>query len=409
MTSKGSSSYQSIDINEDIDKEDQLLSGNSYNKFSDENMEEIKDQHSHGFSSTNISSDNSPTSEVPLLCSDIDNLKEQPTRQKSTRLYWADFARIFSMIAIILLHCAGYGCEQSLKKKRILPMFVLLSGTFILDPSKKFSFKKLFGHNILRLATAFSFWSSVNALLNIYLYKKNTPSQFIELFVVGEEYLWFIFMIIGCYLISPFLRLFSDDMVLARYFLGLCVFWGSLVPTLKNIFTSYNLKDAKNELDTWTERWHYHFTLEFVGYFVGGYHLVKHVTIRSIWIRGLLYVLGIADVFLISYLTCGIESKHTNKYSKDFRDTYTLTVAFYTVVLFIFFKHEIGRIQFSEKSIKIISKLSSLTFGVYLSHMIIKKLLGTYVHINQEQFMNLVTYSPVIGCPVLWNIINRNM
>ncbi|ORX81612.1 hypothetical protein BCR32DRAFT_279610 [Anaeromyces robustus] len=38
-----------------------------------------------------------------------------------------------------------------------VPMFVLLSGIFILDPSKRFSFKKLFEHNILRLATAFPF------------------------------------------------------------------------------------------------------------------------------------------------------------------------------------------------------------------------------------------------------------
>jgi len=339
----------------------------------------------------------------------------QIEKKPRTRLYWADCARIFSMFSIILLHSAGNGCEKTLLKRNDknwiivciyncatrfgVPMFTLLSGTFILDPSKKFSFKKLFGHNILRLATAFTFWSTVNALLNIYLYKKNELSDFFKLFFVGEEYLWFIFMIIGCYLISPFLRLFSDDIVLSRYFLGLCVFWSSFIPTLKNIFKLYRLKDAETELDTWTSRWHYHFTLEFVGYFVAGYHIVKHINIKSFKIRLILYALGLFDLIFFTKLTYNIEANNSKRYSKEFRDNYTLTVVFYSIVLFLFFKHEIGRINFSERAIKIISKLSSLTFGMYLSHMIIKFLLSKYCHIKQEEFLG-IKVSAAVGCPI---------
>jgi len=201
-----------------------------------------------------------------------------------------------------------------------------------------------------------------------------------------------------------FLRLFSDDVTLARYFLGLCVFWGSLIPTLKNIFSSYQWKEAQDELNTWTSRWHYHFTLEFVGYFVAGYHIVRHVHIESLKIRWLLYVLGLADIFLIFGMTYRLEMK-TGRYFKDFRDSYTLTVAFYTVVLFIFFKHEIGRINFSERAIRIISKLSALTFGIYLSHMILKGLLSRYVHIKQEEFLGIKLSSP-IGCHIFWIVIS---
>ncbi|KAL6632800.1 hypothetical protein U3516DRAFT_791982 [Neocallimastix sp. 'constans'] len=185
---------------------------------------------------------------------------------------------------------------------------------------------------------------------------------------------------------------------------GLCVFWGSLIPTLKNIFSSYQWKEAQDELNTWTSRWHYHFTLEFVGYFVAGYHIIRHVHIESLKIRWLLYVLGLADIFLIFGMTYRLEMK-TGRYSKDFRDSYTLTVAFYTVVLFIFFKHEIGRINFSERAIRIISKLSALTFGIYLSHMILKGLLSRYVHIKQEEFLGIKLSSP-IGCPIFWIVIS---
>jgi len=358
-----------------------------------------------------------------LLESETPLLPENSSELKGTkRLYWADCARIFSMLAIIFLHCSGYGCEKQLRKKENpqwiivclyncltrfgVPMFVLLSGTFILNPSKEFSFKKLFRHNILRLTTAFIFWSSVNAFLNIYLYKKNTLSEFFRLFFVGEEYLWFIFMIIGCYLIAPILRLFSDNVVISRYFLALCLFWGSFIPTLRNIFSAFKLKEARDELDTWTQRWHYHFTLEFVGYFVAGYHIVKHVTIQSPLIRLFLYLLALGDVAFYSYLTYRLEDQSfSGKYSKEFRDSYTITIVFYTIVLFIFFKQEIGRIKFSKCAIKLISKLSSLTFGVYLSHMIIKKLIIVYGNINPLHFRNYVHYSPALGCPILWVII----
>ncbi|ORX76138.1 hypothetical protein BCR32DRAFT_329505 [Anaeromyces robustus] len=337
-----------------------------------------------------------------------------PPVKKSKRVYWADCARIFSMVAIILLHSSSFDCELRLKLKNDsswiiiccfncltrfgVPMFVLLSGTFILDPSRNFSFKKLFKHNILRLATAFAFWSTVNAVLDIYLQKESPPLlsdeymiQFFKKFFVGEEYLWFIFMIIGCYLIAPILRLFSDNVLLARYFLGLCVFFGSFIPTLNNFFAAYRYTEAKNELTVWTSRWHYHFTLEFVGYFVGGYHIMKYVNIRSYLIRFSLYLLCIIDVLVLTCLTIHVESPADFKgYSHHFRGTDTLTIAIYSVILFIFFQHEIGRI--------------TLTFGMYLSHMVIKNILVNFLHISQYEFLGMALH-PVIGVPLLWIII----
>jgi surface polysaccharide O-acyltransferase-like enzyme len=354
-----------------------------------------------------------------LLSNNVKTEEITAPPKKSKRVYWADCARIFSMLAILFLHSAGYSSETGLKKKKDptwiiicvyncitrfgVPVFVLLSGTFILDPSKKFSFKKLFRHNIFRLATAFIFWSTMNALCHIYVFKDKKPNEFLKLFIVGEEYLWFIYMIIGCYLIAPFLRLFSDDIVLARYFLLLSVIWGSLIPTIKNVLNALNMKGSVEELDVWINRWHYHFTLEFVGYFVAGYHIVKHVNIRSVFIRLLLYLIGIADVVVICYFTIVVEEDRRG-YIKYFRDTYTFTVAVYSVILFIFFKHEIGRINFSPKAIKMISKLSNLTFGVYLSHMIIKRLLTQFLSISVQQFFG-INYSPIIGCPIYFVIV----
>jgi len=408
-------------INIKNDKEDSLLDNHSntdsYEYSSTSKRDSLHDKNDKDTDSYNESINEDGSDLEKALLQPFIKKEQQP--KKSKRIYWADCARIFSMLAIVFLHSAGHACEQHLRAKNNdswvivciyncitrfgVPMFVLLSGTFILDPSKKFSFKKLFCHNIFRLATAFIFWSTINALLHIYLFQDRKPSEFLELFIVGEEYLWFIYMIIGCYIISPFLRLFSDDIVLARYFLGLCVIWGSLLPTINNLFHVFNMKSVQDALNQWIGRWHYHFTLEFVGYFVAGYHLVKHVTIRSVMARIILYIVGLIDVYVICHFTVYAE-KNNKGYSKDFRDTYTFPIALYAVILFIFFKHEIGRIEFSSTAIAIINKLSGLTFGVYLSHMIIKSIFSKYLHIASDKFLG-VPINPIIGCPINFTII----
>jgi len=376
----------------------------------EKNIEVVDDEH---FSESNYTANDSET-----LINVVDYKQAVETQKKNKRVHWADCARIFSMLAIVFLHSASYSVEKDLKAKDKgwktvciyncitrfgVPMFVLLSGMFILDPSKKFSFEKLFKRNIFRLATAFVLWSFVNTVLKIFVYKTNKFKEFLSLFIVGEEYLWFIYMIIGCYMISPFLRLFSDNIFLARYFLGLCLFFGSIIPTVQNILEVNNMDDAEDDFDAWVGRWHFHFTMEFVGYFVAGYHIVKYVNIQSLLIRLGLYFIGIIDVILICYFTIAVEKKGTG-YSKHFRDTYTFPIAVYSVILFIFFKHEIGRINFSERAIKIINKLSGLTFGVYLVHMVLKGIFQYTIHLTPQRFFG-TKYSATIGCPVFFVII----
>jgi len=290
-----------------------------------------------------------------------------------------------------------------------VPMFVLLSGTFFLDPSKPFSFKKLYRHNILRLFTAFYFWSGVNAFLNIYnnknisFFTKEGNKKFLEYFLVGEEYLWFILMIVGCYIVVPFLRLFSDNVVLARYFIGLFIIWSSLIPTFKNILRARGYNDALRNFNVWTNRWHYYFTIEFVGYFVTGYHLLKYVNIKSQITRCIIYLICIVDVIFYISLTLSVEDKEKG-YSEHFRNNFSFFVLLYSIILFLFFKYEIGKINFSHKTSKIITKLSSLTFGIYLCHLIVRNMLDK-ININQHAFLG-IEIGPAVGIPILFTIVS---
>jgi len=343
-----------------------------------------------------------------------------PKQEKKTRLYWADCARIYSMFAIVFLHCSNFFLEKtyissdnpnwkivciynSLTRFSV-PLFVLLSGTFFLDPSKPFSFKKLLKHNILRLLTAFFFWALVCSIYHVSTRENESifSTFFLKNVLMGEEYLWFILMIIGCYIISPFLRYFSDDVLMARYFICLWFIWASFLPTLEGILGLFDINC--NGFNVWLNRWHFYFSKGFVGYFVAGYHLVKHVNIDKFAYRCILYILCIIDVII--YIKLTIYHIKTKKfYSESFRGNFSMFVVFYAFVTFIFFKYEIGRIKFSYKMTKIISKLSSLTFGIYLTHLLIRNMLQRYLNINQEKFIN-ISYSPIIGCPLLFAIVS---
>ncbi|ORX43218.1 hypothetical protein BCR36DRAFT_144856 [Piromyces finnis] len=402
-------------LNTASNKKEKTFHDNDSYTYNNDSEEEMR----ININDNNYVMDDDSIDEIKSLINNNNENNKNELSKRNKRLYWADCARIISTVAIIFLHCASYTEEKNLRKinnkswiivciyncicRFGVPLFVLLSGTFILDPSKNFTFKKLFRQNIFRLATAFIFWSFINAILKIFVFKDKTLHDFWGLLIMGEEYLWFILMIIGCYMISPFLRLFSDNIVLSRYFLGLCFFWASFIPALNNIFTILKMDEYKNILNTWVGRWHFNFTLEFVGYFVAGYHIVKYVNIKSKIIRFALYLFGIINIIFICISTIYVEFNKKG-YSKDFRDNCTITIVIYSIILFIFFKHEVGQIKFTVTATKIINKLSGLTFGVYLLHMIVRNLLTKFLHISSHEFLG-ISYPLIIGCPIFCILI----
>jgi len=356
--------------------------------------------------------------------------EEQPIiepKKKKPRLYWADCLRIYSMFNIILLHCAGSTFENKLtetKNRNVIfvctyncitrfavPVFIMLSGMFFLNPNKKFSLSRLVKKNILRLLTAFYFWSALNAFFNVMKPKTRPPifssefnKRFLILFFPGEGYLWFILMIIGCYLCIPVLRHICNDKKTMKYFLGLWIVWGSIIPTIRDVLNLVDPEVLGKVFSDWVNNWHFNFAIEYIGYFVGGYYVFKFVNIEKLKYRIIVYSLGLLDLITVITVCCYIEIKTASNFSY-IRGNLSITNMFYSFVVFLFFKYEIGRIQFSEKSTKIITKLSALTFGMYLAHMFVKNILS-YVKFTEDHIGNNIHYTPAIGVPILFIVIS---
>ena len=95
------------------------------------------------------------------------------------RLAYADLLRVMAMLAVIVLHVSG-GWLESLPVgtadwhalnvwdslcRWCVPVFVMCSGMFLLDPKKALSWPSLFLRYILRMVTALLFWGTAYRLL----------------------------------------------------------------------------------------------------------------------------------------------------------------------------------------------------------------------------------------------------
>jgi surface polysaccharide O-acyltransferase-like enzyme len=130
------------------------------------------------------------------------------------RLLYADFLRIIATFAVMFLHIAAnqwYSTDINSFEWQVfniydslvrfcVPVFVMLSGMFFLEPGKQIPIKKIYTKYILRIVTAFILWSAAYVIFNNFIMNKNiindkTVNSMLAQFLEGNYHLWFLFMI----------------------------------------------------------------------------------------------------------------------------------------------------------------------------------------------------------------------
>ena len=147
----------------------------------------------------------------------------------SQRVACYDVLRVAATFAVVALHLSAqhradtdiystawqaFNLYDSLVRWTV-PVFVMISGVFFLAGTQ--SLRQILRKNVLRIVTAFVFWSALYAAY-AYFFNKCALSTAVTLFFSGHYHMWFLFMIVGLYLIVPFLRAIVQDEKLLRYF-----------------------------------------------------------------------------------------------------------------------------------------------------------------------------------------------
>ena len=328
----------------------------------------------------------------------------------SKRIFYLDELRIVAVFAVVLLHVSASNLFNSpvdgfswqvfnvydSMVRFCVPVFIMISGALFLDPKREIKTERLFKHNILRIVTAFVFWSfmyacfdSIDKVINGAIIDRNFIVNFIKEFIYGHYHLTFLYIITGLYLIVPFLRIITTDKKLTEYFIILSFIFCYMVNILIYV------PKIGNIVSTISEKININFVIGYTGYFITGYYLnrygLKSKTKKTIYLLAVLSL--ILTIVGTSFWSIKLGNATENLYLYNIPTTFFISVS-----IFILFKDKISKIQLKEKKLKRIAKLSKLTFGIYLVHDFFNIIL-TKLGITTTAF------NPIISVPIIAIIV----
>lgn len=295
-----------------------------------------------------------------------------------TRLGYSDFLRCLATLAVVTLHCAGATLASELPASTrffvlnlldggtrwAVPMFVMLSGMFLLEPEKPMPTRKWLGH-VGRLALAVLLWGGAYALWDArsaHLGLEWLLEGLISLVAGRLHYhLWFLPMLLGLYLLIPPLRALvrGASRRTLWYLTGL---WAVVTVCLNTLYGFF----PGGLGQSWLNMLNLYNLAGYAGYFLLGYLLktcqIRPRAERSLYVLGLLGLVG----------TCA-GTRALSQYAGAFQDRLygylTPNVCLTAAALFLLCRRlELGRG-------KLWGRLAPLTFGVYLLHPLFLELL----------------------------------
>lgn len=306
---------------------------------------------------------------------EIENkLRGKNLLNKRKYFYYFDFLRLFSSIAIVLIHVSGIYNKLDINSNNWkiafyyngisrfgVPNFIMISGALFLN--RELSFNTLFKKYILRILLHLIFWSFIYSLYNITLEKD--IYKIIVKFFKGHYHLWYLKMTINLYIIIPFLKEISSRDELLKTFLQLSFIFTFIFPNSVGMISFFNNILSKI-LKLIYSNFSPYFCKGFVFYFMYGYYLNNKIKL-TFYKKLIIYFFGLIGLFITTIILYYISIK-TQKKLLIFQ-AFNLNILAYSTGIFIFVKDNFNVTNIYKR--KIIKKISTLTFGIYLIHPLI--------------------------------------
>ena len=343
--------------------------------------------------------------------------------KRPERKVYLDVLRAIAIFSVVVIHVAAnnwYSTEvTSLEWQAFnvydslvrwsVPMFVMISGALFLDPNRAVPIRKLYRKNVVRIVVAFIVWSLAYVLFGLYVTESiHTKSQIFSHLVKGEYHLWFLWMIVGLYIVTPILRRVTSSPKATRYFVIVALVFSFCIPTIEELASSLlpllGIDQLSKAFDIMTKAYgqmRFHLTLSFVAYFVLGYYLSQKSYSKGQ--RGAIYALGIAGFAFIVLYSRFIAMQTGEAYG--FYDWMLLPVMLEAVAIFVLARQadekRIARIKGADESLamRAVRFVSVRSFGVYLVHIMVLRLFMMLTPLNP------VAINPLLSVPIIAIIV----
>lgn len=320
-----------------------------------------------------------------------------------------DLMRVIACFMVIILHVSGFNWEIINPKTNswkiinaydgimrcCVPILIMISGRFFLEPSKKITYKSLYSKYILRLIIMYIFWSFSYSFLSIlgghfeelYNFKK-LFYRLIDYSLKSYYHLWFLPMLVGIYMVVPILRKIVKNSTQRDllYILSLFFIFGLLKPTILAVNFSNN-EWLKLLLDT--------IPLElftgYCGYFILGYYLHKYPLNKTF--KRFFYFSGIVSC-IISVTVSQVLSVNSGSASSPLFGYLNIFSFFAAVSLFTLIISKYSNKKWGVRASHLIISGSKYTLGIYLVHALV---LRTFAILG----LTSITFHPFISVPVI--------
>jgi len=299
---------------------------------------------------------------------------------KSTnqREYYMDVARVFSMISVILVHAGAitwYDAPFSLypwgvinlmdiMSRYCVPVFLMMSGHIFLDPSRNISVKKIYTRYLPRLLAAYFFWSFLYALITSGFVTQRTLANGVGTKLVqdlfwGHYHMWYMYLIVAMYIITPALRPIAANRSAMRYFLIVSYVISFLIPTIMMIPVVYST------VGKYFNRLEFSFISGYVFYYLAGaYFGGEEMPPKE---KKIIYGLGVLGfIFAVVCVTTVVIA--TQYPDSTYHEYYTAGVPLYSLAVYLFFRDRFTNVNPNTKWMKVVMWMSKLSFGVYMAH-----------------------------------------
>ena len=316
-----------------------------------------------------------------------------------------DLIRTFAIVLVIVLHASTEtvtvfnqmspegvtlwwttNIYDSLARPAV-PLFIMLSGMLLLQPAKlNESLGVFFKKRLNRIALPFVFWGIAYFAWRAFVNGETlTTNSIVQGVLTGPyNHFWFLYLIVGLYLLTPVLRVLVAY-IKRRTFSFLMILWfvGTAIVPLLGLFSDYSLNANVFIITGW------------LGYFLLGAYFLK-TRVRPIILYTIM-TLGYTWTIIGTYLIVGTIGEHVSQF---FYDAASFSMIGASVALFLLLSmvpsHTLEE-RFPRGN-RVLRLISQNTIPIYLFHVMVLEAL-------QKGFfgfqISLSTMNPVLEIPLI--------
>lgn len=307
------------------------------------------------------------------------------------RIVYLDILNIIAIIGVVAMHCNGIvhgnpmtrAWDTSLIVECIcyfaVPVFFMISGANLMKYRERYDTKAFFKKRCLKVLIPFICWAIIMFVWKIFIINSikvqdiNSPIKLLNAFFTNKEETtyYFMFEILGIYLILPLLSLLAKQEYKKTLWLTIILFF-IFNATIPNILSLFKIK------------WYSSFGVPITGYVmyvILGYLLSE--TKFSKKQKAFIYI-GTIVGLLYRYITTYILSKDAGTVIKttwgySSWHCILLATSIFTLIKDLKIYEKINNNKRLEKLIK---EVAGCSFGIYLIHMIVKYYIINIFDIN---------------------------